>query len=53
MRDILPERILRQFTGHKSEAMSDHYDQQELRDKLGKIKSSKQLVSRVFDLSEN
>ncbi len=49
MRKILPEEILREFTGHRSEKMTDRYDHPILEDRLEKLQSVKKLIERVWE----
>lgn len=51
MRGILTEDMLREFTGHRSEVMTDHYDSRDfLEERLEKNKRAKFLINEVFTL---
>ncbi len=49
MRKILPEEILREFTGHRSEKMTDRYDHPILEDRLKNLQSVKKLIEKVWE----
>ncbi len=49
MREILPEKILREFTGHRSVKMTDHYDHPDLEKRLKSLQESKPLIESVWN----
>jgi integrase len=48
MRPILPEEILRKFTGHKTPGMTDLYDHPALEDQIAKLEPVRALVEKVW-----
>jgi hypothetical protein len=48
MRAVLPEAILRQFTGHKTPEMTGLYDHPTLSDSVKRLESSRALVEAVW-----
>jgi len=49
MRNILPETVLREFTGHRSESMTNNYDSRDfLEERLNKLSDSKKLIEGVW-----
>ena len=50
MKGILTAEMLREFTGHRSEEMTDRYDNPYLLDRLKQFQSSRQLIDSTWDL---
>ncbi|MGA2612957.1 MAG: tyrosine-type recombinase/integrase [Spirochaetia bacterium] len=48
MRHVLPEEILRRFTGHRTVEMTDWYDHAVMRDRIAKLEPSRALVEGVW-----
>ena len=48
MRRILPEDILRQFTGHKTLKMTELYDHPAIQDKMSKLKAAVPLIEQAW-----
>lgn len=48
MRQVLPLEILQALTGHKTDAMTNHYDHPRLEDQLSKIQESSRLIESVW-----
>ena len=51
MKGILTAEMLREFTGHRSEEMTDRYDNPYLLDRLKQFQSSRQLIDKTWDLN--
>ena len=49
MREKIPEDLLREFTGHKSEQMTDHYDHPRLESKIQKFQESRKLIEAALN----
>lgn len=49
MREVLPEKILREFAGHRSEAMTERYDHPVLEDRLKKLAGARGLIQDVWE----
>jgi integrase len=50
MKGILTAEMLREFTGHRSEEMTDRYDNPYLLDRLKQFQSSRKLIDSTWDL---
>jgi integrase len=48
MKQVLPEEILRMFTGHKTPEMTEHYDHPALMDQIKKLEPSRKIVEKVW-----
>jgi integrase len=48
MRQVLPEEILRRFTGHKTPEMTDAYDHPALLDQIKKLEGARGIVEAVW-----
>ena len=49
MRQALPLEMLQSLTGHKSLAMTDHYDHPSIEDRLKKLQASRKIVDSVWE----
>lgn len=49
MREVRPEKILREFTGHRTEAMTEHYDHPALEDQRKKLAASRELIQGIWE----
>ncbi len=49
MREVLPQKILQEFTGHRSEAMTERYDHPALEDRLKKLAGARELIQGVWE----
>ena len=49
MRQVLPEQIFRELTGHKSEKMTDLYDHPSLDEKIKRLGASRKLIEGVWE----
>ena len=49
LREILPEKMLREFTGHRSVKMTDHYDHQTIEARLNKLEGSRRLIESIWN----
>lgn len=49
MRAVLPEQILRELTGHKTEQMTSLYDHPSLEDRLKRLEESRKLIESVWN----
>ncbi len=49
MREILPEKILREFTGHRSVKMTDRYDHPNLEKRLKNLQETRPLIESVWN----
>ncbi len=50
MRRVLTAEMLREFTGHRSEEMTDRYDNPYLIDRLRQFQSSRQLIDETWEV---
>ncbi len=50
MKGILTAEMLREFTGHRSEEMTDRYDNPYLIDRLQQFSSSRKLIDKTWEI---
>ena len=48
MRNVLPENLLREFTGHRSIKMTDQYDHPSLESRLETLEKSRDLIESIW-----